>query len=249
MRRDLNTLSLLVLAGAAGLACGGKTTPPDAGPMIDTSCGIDCAAQAKYGLLEKTCFEYSATTSAASPPDLAAEVRPKVELEGGIPVMQVRYTTTGNPRMQDSFTIVNGELKLLRREFGAGGTSVSYKKTTGELEGVKWLAPNTGIGENLSTTSSADVIAAMRMSESTTFRVTTSAPGQSDLAVPYATFDGGVRMLLSETPDHGSDSRRVWVPGVGFPLITTPLMLTGGTSQEYRLQNIKSTADGGLCGF
>ena len=249
MRRDLKTLSLLVLAAALALACGGKPTPPDAGPMIDSSCGIDCAAQAKYGLLEKTCFEYSDTSSTVSPPTLAAEVQPKVELEGAVPVMQVRYTSGGQRRMQDSFTIVNGELKLVRREFGAGGTSVSYKKTTGELEGVKWLALNTGIGENITSTSSADVIAAMRMSESTTFRVTTSAPGQAELAVPWATFDGGVRMLLTETPDHGSDSRRVWVPGVGFALITTPLMLTGGTSQEYRLQNIKSTADGGLCGF
>jgi hypothetical protein len=243
MRRS--TLVLL-----AAVACGGNTTPPDAGPMIDTSCGIDCAAQERYGLIAGRCFEYSSSTSAMTQPALAAEVKPKRELEGGIPVMDVTYTELGQRRMQDSFTIVNGELKLVRREFGVGGTSASYKKTTGELEGVKWLASGTGAGENFSTTSSADVVTpGGRKSEETTYRVTTSAPGASDLRFPIGTYDAGVRLLISETPDHGSDSRRTWVPGVGFPLITTPLMLTGGTPLEYQLQNIKDTPDAGQCGF
>lgn len=240
---------LAVVASAAG--CGSKPTP-DAGPMIDTSCGIDCAAQGRYGLLKGTCFEYSDTSSIASPPSLAAEVMEAIEnFEGSNTVIQVRYTSGGQRRQQDTFTILNGELRLVRREFGAGGTSVSYKNAAGDLEGVKWLAVNTGIGENISMMSSADVITpGSRVTEATTYRVTTSAAGTADLNVPYTSFDGGVRMLITESPmDHGSDTRRVWVPDVGFAMITTPLMLSGGASQEYKLQNIKNTADGGICGF
>ena len=241
--------SLLLLAA---LACsGGKPNPPDAGPMIDTSCGIDCVSQNRYGLLAGRCYEYSDTTNTASPPSLAAEVKVKRELEGGIPVMDVTYTTGGQRRMQDSFTILNGELKLVRREFGAGGTSVSYKTSTGDLEGVKWLSATTGVGENVSTMTSADVITpGSRVTDATTYRVVTSTPGTGDLNVPLGAYDAGIRMIITESPtDHGSDTRRVYVPGVGFVLLTTPLMLTGGTSQEYRLQNVKETADGGLCGF
>lgn len=217
--------------------------------MIDTSCGIDCASQNRYGLIAGTCFEYSDTSSTASPPSLAAVVETKRELEGGIPVIDVTYSVGGQRRMQDSFTIVNGELKLVRRGFGTGGVSASYKNAAGDLEGVRWVGPTTGVGETLTTMTNADVTTTPRVNEATTYRVTTSAPGATDLQTPYATFDGGVRMLITETPDHGADSRRVFVPGVGFTLITTPLALTGGTSQEYKLQNIKNTADAGLCGF
>src|SRR5947208_3216329 len=69
----------LVPFAMALFACGGNKTP-DAGPMIDSSCGIDCAAQARYGLLAGQCYEYSDGTTTVSPPPLAAEVRPKVEL-------------------------------------------------------------------------------------------------------------------------------------------------------------------------
>lgn len=242
----------VMLFGVLAAACGGGGEKPDAGPMIDTRCGLDCAAQAKYGLIAGTCFEYSDTTTAVPTPRLAAEVKPKRELEGGIVVMDVDYTEGGQRRLQDSFTIVNGELKLVRRTFGAGGTSVSYKKTTGELEGVKWLSLTSTTGENSSTMTSADVIAppAARVTESTTYRVALSAASSSELTVPLKTYDSGLKMLITESPtDHGSDSRRVWVPGTGFVLIATPLALVGGTSQEYRLQKIKDTADAGLCGF
>ena len=90
-----------------------------------------------------------------------------------------------------------------------------------------------------------------RVSEQTTYRVTLSAGAVADLQTPLQTFDGGLKMLISESPtDHGSDSRRVYVPGIGFVVIATPLALVGGTSQEYRLQKIKNVADAGtLCGF
>jgi hypothetical protein len=226
---------------------------PDAGRMIDTSCGIDCEAQRKYGLIARTCFEYSDNpTTAASPPVLAAEVMQELELEGGIKVMQVKYTSGGQRRMQDSFAIANGELKLVRREFGAGGTSVSFKNDTMALEGVKWLELASGAGVSYTTASNADVVTpGARVSESTTYRATLSAATSSDLQLPLpGGVDGGVKLLFSETPiDHGSDSRRIWTPGLGFVLITTPLALTMGTSQEYLLQNVKDTTDGGLCGF
>ena len=38
---------------------------------------------------------------------------------------------------------------------------------------------------------------------------TTSTPSGADLRFPIGTYDAGVRMLISETPDHGSDSRRL----------------------------------------
>jgi hypothetical protein len=220
--------------------------------MIDTSCGIDCASQARYGLLTGQCYEYSDGPSSVSPPALAAEVLQKTELEGGIAVMQVRYTSGGARRMQDSFTLVNGDLKLVRREFGVGGTSVSYKSSTGALEGATWLTATASAGENASTTTTADVITpATRVSDPTTYRVTLSSASTSELSTPARTFTSGLKLLISESPtDHGSDSRRIFVDGTGFVLITTPLALVNGTSQEYQLQNIKNLADAGTgCGF
>src|SRR5262245_19903143 len=112
-----------LLAATVTLGCGGKATP-DAG-TVDTSCGLDCAAQTRFGLLFGTCFEYTDGTTAATPPALAAEVMPLTTLEGGLSVLQLKYSSGGQRRMQDSFTIVDGTLKLVRREFGVGGTSVS----------------------------------------------------------------------------------------------------------------------------
>lgn len=230
------------------VACSGAKPTPDAG-MIDTSCGFDCAAQERFGLIAGRCFEYSNTGAMVDPPALAAEVRAVRDVEG-VRVMDVAYTRTGNPTMLDLFTVVNGDLKLVRREFGAGGTSVAYKDSTGKLTGVKWLAPGTKSGENISTSLTADVIAppGPRVQEDVTFRVATTEPTGTDLRFPIGAFDAGVRLLMTETPEHGSDSRRTWIPGVGFALITTPLML-GGMPLEYTLQKVKDTPDGGACGF
>ncbi|MBL8957790.1 MAG: hypothetical protein JNK82_43850 [Myxococcaceae bacterium] len=232
------------------VACSGGGTPTvDAGPMVDTSCGFDCAAQQKYGLIAGRCFEYSDTNVVVDPPALAAEVLAKRDVEG-VEVMDVAYTRTGNPVMRDLFTIVNGELKLVRREFGASGTSVAYKDSTGKLTGVKWLTPTTGAGENFSTMTEADVIfpPAARVTTTTTYRVTTNEPTGTDLRFPIGTYDAGVRLILTETPDHGNDSRRTWVPGVGFVMLTSPLATTG-PKLEYSLQKVKDTPDGGPCGF
>jgi hypothetical protein len=250
LMRRLDVL-LLGLVACSGVGCSGNGNPTvDAGPMIDTSCGFDCAAQERYGLIAGRCFEYSNTSAVVDPPALAAEVLAKRNVEG-VDVMDVAYTRTGNPVMRDLFTIVNGELKLVRREFGASGSSVAYKDSTGKLTGVKWLEPGTGPGENFSTMTEADVIfpPAARVTTSTTYRVTTNAPSGTDLRFPIGTYDAGVRMLITETPDpHGNDSRRTWVPGVGFALVTSPLATTG-TPLEYSLQKVKDIPDGGPCGF
>jgi hypothetical protein len=220
----------------------------DAG-TIDTRCGLDCAAQLKLGLIAGTCFEYSDTMAMQSTPVISAEVLPVTALEGGINVMQLKYTSGGVPRMKDSFAIVDGTLKLLRREFGTGNSSVSYKDSSNALEGVTWMRANSMASENYSSTTSADVVAGTRRTDATTYRSTLAAAAASELIVPLATFDGGIKLLFSETPDHGSDSRRVFVPEVGFVLFSSALSPTGGTSQEYRLQKVKNVDGGSACGF
>jgi hypothetical protein len=245
--RTLLCFAAVVLAAG----CGGGGSVPDAGTPVDSSCGIDCAAQATFGLLQGSCFEYSASNVMASPPDLAAEVEPVVTLEGGVKVMQVRYTTGGQLKMQDSFTIVGTNLKIVRREWGAGNSSVSYEDSTNALQGVDWLQTDSTTSGSFSTMDTARVIGGTGGMDATTFAVTLATPSSSELAVPYKTYDSAVKMLLSETPDHGVDSRRIFVPQTGFSLISTPLAQgSGGTSQEYRLQNVKNTADAGTaCGF
>jgi hypothetical protein len=232
-------------------ACSGPAMHPDAGMMIDTSCGIDCASQTAFGLLAHQCFEYSDTMSLATPPALAAEVQPVATLEGGVTVMPVIYSVGGQLKMKDSFTIKSGVLTLVRREWYMPTGSVSYQTTGNALDGVAWITADVAAGENQSTMEQARVIAGSTdTNETTTYRVTATAPSATDLNLPLGIFDGGVKLLFAETPDHGSDSRRVFAPGVGFGLIATPLAQTGGTSQEYRLQKTKSTADGGMaCGF
>lgn len=219
--------------------------------MVDTSCGVDCVNQAAFGLLEHQCFEYSDTMATATPPALAAEVQKPVMLEGGVTVMPVVYSVGGQLKMKDSFTITDGVLKLVRREWYTPTGSVSYQTTGNALDGVKWMSADVAAGENQMTTEQARSISgATDTNETTTYSVTASAPSANQLTLPSGFFDGGVLLLFGESPEHGSDTRRVFAPGVGFGLISTPLAQSGGTSQEYRLQKTKSTADGGTaCGF
>jgi hypothetical protein len=239
---------MLVLALGA---CGGSKPVPDAGPVIDTSCGIDCDAQKTYGLLVGTCFEYTDMGTAVSPPALAAEVLPKSTLEGGVPVMKVQYSTGGQIKMTDSFTITDGVLKLVRREWAGASNSVSYQKADNSLDGVKWISPGDTAGSNEQTSENARFLhGATDTTETVDYRVTFSAGSAGELNVPAGNFSSGLKLLFSETPDHGADTRRIFVDGTGFTLIATPLMPAGGTSQEYRLQNLKNTGDAGTaCGF
>jgi hypothetical protein len=245
--RTLWSSSCLILVACGLVACGPSTAKPDAGP--DTSCGLDCAAQARFGLLENRCFEYSSDPlNKQDPPALGAWVRPVFTLEGGVKVMPVEYRQSGQIRMIDRFGIVNGELLLMRREFSGSGQSVTYR--TGEvIAGVKWLAQDTGVGENFSTATSAFVVnqAGVGETTATSYRVTTAAASTSELRTPLSTFPSGLKVLPGETPDHGSDTRRVFVPDVGFVVIASSFTLIPGTSLPLAVQRIRDpgTPDGG----
>jgi hypothetical protein len=241
------------ILAAAALFClaacsGAPNNTPDAGP--DTSCGIDCAAQNRYGLIVGRCFEYSDTTTASNPASLGAEVQAVEQLEGNVSVLPVQYTQNGQTRMTDYFTIRNGDLYLARREF-LPGQSNSYKDDAGVIVGVLWLKTNSAAGETSTTTTQADILTgANRHTDVTTYQVTTAQPTPSELAVPAQSYDGGVKLIMSETPSHGADPRRVFVPDVGFSLFASAFSQAGGNASEYRLQKVRDiTASSEACGF
>lgn len=221
----------------------------DAGRQIDTSCGLDCEAQKKFGLIINTCFEYADSPTATDPPAIGAVVKELFTLEGGIKTIPVEYRASGQTKMIDYFGITDGKLLLMRREFSAG-QSVTFKNAANDITGVAWLDLTSDLGTNLSSTSNADVLTggSNRKSESTTYRVTLDAPSQSQITEPIQAepFDGGLRMLFSESPDHGSDAVRIWVPQLGFINFSTSFEIAAGTASQYRLQKIRTIGtDGG----
>lgn len=240
--------TLTALAVFIASACGQTMKPVvDAGP--DTSCGLDCVAQQRYGLTVNRCFEYSAdSTAKQDPPALGAWVRPVFTLEGGLKVLPVEYRQNGQILVVDHFTIVNGELWLVRREFKGSSQSVSYKKGSA-LSGVKWLGLDSAMGENYNTTTDAFVVnsAGAGTTTATAYRVTTAAASTSELHTPAQTYAAGLKLLPGESPDHGSDTRRVFVPDVGFVVISSAFNLAGGNAVPYSLQRVRDpgTPDGG----
>ncbi len=232
--------ALCAAAALTFFACGKPSTPVDSGTPVDTSCGLDCDAQKRYGLLLNTCFEYASGPSATNPPALGVFVREVFTLEGGVKVLVVEYSVGGQKKMTDSFGITNGRLLLMRREF-SGGQSVTYKAEPSEIVGVAWLEPGSGDNSNVSTTANADVlISGTRKTESTTYRATLASASGSQLTTPARVFDAGFQMLFSEDPDHGSDGLRIWVPDVGFVNFSSTFLITGGNSTQYRLQRIRT---------
>ncbi|MFT3709966.1 MAG: hypothetical protein QM817_20230 [Archangium sp.] len=226
--------------------CGPKMMTVDAGP--DTSCGLDCAAQTRYGLLLDTCFEYSTdNTTAQTPPSLGVWVQRQMtadglfELEGGVKSLVVEYRQGGQTVGTDYLTIKNSDLYLLRRI--AGGQSVTYK-TDQAITGVKWLSMTTGTGENFSTMSSA-FLSRDNSSTATAYRITTDVPTGAEKKTPMMTYDSAIKILFGETPDHGSDPRRVFVPDVGFTLIASPFSLLGGSPTPHYLQKVRTVTVGG----
>lgn len=236
------TLTLTAVALCA-FGCGGNTPGPvDAG--VDTSCGIDCDAQTEYGLQPQTCFEFTSTETNETPPALGVLVGPVTTLEGGVKVMPVSYRAGGLTKMEDSFTIKNGDLYLVRRSW-LPGESVTYKDDSGNLVGTLWVRHSTGAGENYGDQTKADSIKASgRTSDATTYTVITSVPGSTELQTPLEKYTDGLKLVFSETPNHGADSRRVLVRQKGFTLISSPLSVSGGTAQPYKLQNIKTLPAG-----
>lgn len=232
----------LVTAVLLVSACGPAKPTPDAGP--DTSCGLDCASQEIFGLIKNRCFEYSEDPLAPStPPDLGVWVKPDLfTLEGMIPTIEVEYRKGGQIVQSDYFVFKNGDLTLMRR---IAGTSVTYRTGTA-ITGVKWLSPTTGPGENFSTMTTA-FLSRDDSSAPTDYRITTDAPTTAEKRTPLATYDTAFKVLFGESPDHGSDSRRIFVPGTGFTIIASPFNLLGGSPTPVYLQRIRDigTADAG----
>jgi hypothetical protein len=224
-------------------ACGPVKPTVDAGP--DTSCGLDCAAQEVFGLIKNRCFEYSTDPSnKQTPPELGVWVRNDLfEIEGGIQTLAVEYRKGGQIVQTDFFTFKNGDLTLMRRI--AGTQSVTYRTDT-TITGVKWLSQGTGPGENFSTSTTA-FLSRDDSSTPTTYRITTEAPTTAEKKTPLATYETAFKILFGESPDHGSDSRRVFVPGTGFTIIASPFNLLGGSPTPVYLQRIRDigTADAG----
>lgn len=242
---------VLVLCGSLLLSACGKppsNPPPDAG--VDSSCGLDCELQARFGLIVGRCFEYSDTRQALGLPALGVEVTGVRELEGGLKVISVDYSQSGARRLKDNFFFQAGELRLARREFVTGGTSVSYLDENNTLTGVTWWEPGTTAGESFETQTQARVGTTVTP---TTYGVITAMATADEQTVPAGTYDTGVTMVFDEQPSHGSDTRRVFVDGVGFTLIASSLSASGTNATVYRLQGIRDlgTPDAGTnaCGF
>lgn len=236
---------LLTVAACCLAACGTPVKPVvDAGP--DTSCGLDCAAQANFGLILQRCFEYSdSATTASDPAKLGVLVQDVFELEGGTKTIRVEYRQGGQIRQTDFFAFKNGgELWLLRRI--AGGSSVTYRTGT-EITGVKWLGAEVLAGQNASTSADA-FLSAGEITEATTVLVVTDTPTEQEKKSPLQTSDTAVKVVFNESPkDHGVDPRRVFVPGLGFTLIASPFALMPGSPTPYSLQRVRDmgTPDAG----
>ncbi len=239
----------VLVALVFGACSSGPVTTHDAG--VDTSCGVDCTAQAAYGLVADRCFEYSSDPQAKQdPPALGVRVLPVFTLDNSVKVMPVEYRRGGQLLMRDSFTIKNGDLYLVRREFPAGGQSVTYRDSQMTLAGAQWLEQQPATGQTFTSAVKAVVVnsAGAADTNDSTYRVTTAAPSTSELRTPLGTFADGVKLIFSESPtDHGSDSRRVYAPGVGFLLIASPYSLTPGSTTPVMLQRIRDlgTPDAG----
>jgi len=121
--------------------------------------------------------------------------------------------------------------------------------------GVKWLEAAPGDGNHASTSSNADVNIGARQFVATTYEVAVSAASASEQSVPLKKYDNALHVQFTETPNHGADPRRAFVPQVGFTLISSTLAPAppGGTQAEYRLQKIRdidpADAGGTPCGF
>lgn len=238
-------LSLLTLGCGGLLGCGGTTSTPDAGPGVDTSCGIDCAAQQAYGLITHRCFEYTNDNATATPPDLGAVVEGVVELEGGTKGMRVSYWSNGLRLMEDTFLLVDGALKLARRTDPGASSSVTYVDDAKATVGVTWVQADSAVNQNFTDTVTAVVAnSAGSVEEATTFRGNVFAPSVSEKTTPAGNWEDAIAIGYTETPDHTLDPRRVFVRGTGFVQINTRLSLDpADTATPYKLQGTRELTD------
>jgi hypothetical protein len=247
--RRLLLPACLALVALAAQGCGGTNTKTtDAGP--DTSCGLDCVAQSHYGLIANRCFEYTTdATTPSDPPALGLKVLAVTSLEGGVKVLPVEYRVGGQLKMKDSFTLKDGDLYLVRREFIAQGSSVSYRDASGSLVGVKWLGQGSSVGESNPNAVSAYVVgtSGSGTSTDTSYQVTVATPSATELKTYLSKYDSALKLLVGETPDHGSDARRIFVPDVGFTLVASAFNPAGGSPTPVVLQRVRDlgTPDAG----
>ncbi len=230
-------------------ACSPPTNRTDGG-AVDDSCGIDCAAQTRYGLIANRCFEYSTSDSmAGATPELGAWVKPVFTLEGGVKVMPVEYRKGGQTLMIDNFAFENGALKLMRREFSQQRRSTTFRNDAMAIVGVTWLAADAAPGQNQTTTGQADNVdqSGTHMSEATTYRVTLQNPTPAQLKTPLQSYASGLRLLTTQTPERGADPLRTFVTEVGFITISSPFNFAGGNPTPVFLQRIRDlgTPDAG----
>jgi hypothetical protein len=247
MRRPLLCLPLLPL-----LACGGGEPQPPPGRTIDTSCGLDCEAQQRYGLTFDRCFEYTDTAEAQEFVPLAVHVLPQLAtLEGDVKSLEVQYLGTGGIlKMTDYFVFDDLDLKLVRRKL-ANANSVSYLDGSDNLVGVTLVSGEAAAGTNLTSDVRARVNVGTSTVEDTTFRVSVQATSDSEKTVPEGTHPDALKLLLSETPDHAPDLVRVFVPELGFIRMDTRLSLTpSDAATTYSLQRVRDVEAGGedFCG-
>jgi len=248
MRRLLLSLPLLPL-----LACGEEQQPPP-GRTIDTSCGLDCEAQQRYGLTLNRCFEYTDTAEAQEFIPLAVHVLPQLAtLEGGVKALEVQYLGTGGLlKMTDYFTFDDLDLKLVRRKVsGTASQSNSYQDANSQLVGVTLLSGDAAPGTSLTSDVRAQVTRGTTTVEDTNFRVSVHAASDAEKTVPEGTHPEALKLLTFETPDHAPDPVRVFVPGLGFIRLDTRLTLTAtDEAKTYLLQRVRDVTAGGddFCG-
>ncbi|MBE2248885.1 MAG: hypothetical protein IAE78_04990 [Myxococcus sp.] len=243
-------MRVIVCSTLVVLAACGPVKPTSDGGAVDDSCGIDCAAQARFGLIANRCFEYSVSEATKSdPPKLGALVKPVFTLEGGVKVMPVEYREGGQTLMIDNFSFENGSLKLLRREFPRQGRSVTFRNDAMAITGVTWLLADAAPGQNQTSTVQADTVdqSGMHTVEAASYRVTTQAPTPAQLKTPLSDYASGLRMLTSQMPDRGADPIRTFVTDLGFITITSPFNYAGGNPTPVFLQRVRDigSADAG----
>ncbi len=235
----LLTLLLMMACGPAKPTTGDRT--------VDTSCGLDCVAQKRFGLIVDRCFEYSASdTTKQDPPELGAFVKPVFTLEGGVQVLPVEYRRTGQTLMIDNFAFKDGALLLMRREFPRQGKSVTFKNEAGAIVGVTWLTADPLPGQTQTTSVQANIVesSGAGTSEATRYQVSTAQANAGQLKTPLSNVTDGLRLLTTQSPDRGADPIRVFVPETGFISITSPLSATPANPTPIFLQKVRDLTAG-----
>jgi hypothetical protein len=244
----LRASSFLLCVSVGLVACEpGPELALDGGP--DVRCGLDCAAQARYGLFVNRCFEYSSSpTSPEALPALGLWVRDVFTLEGGVKVLPVEYRVRGQTKMVDNFGLRDGDLLLMRRQFSSTGQSVTYRDDGGAIVGVKWLSMDTAGGQTSVTPAQAFTVdgTGHGTTEAVSYQVSTVMGSSSDQRTPLATYGSAITLLFGDEA-HGADPRRVYVPDVGFTIVSSSFLLSGSSPLPVALQRVRDlgTPDAG----